>query len=67
MAFLVDSCRVSVVVARAGSKAERAERAGMHAFREAGAPEYVNYALWWIGMANTIFLLDLYGECINSG
>jgi hypothetical protein len=65
MAFLVDVC--GVLVAGGRSTAERAERAGMHAFREAGAPEYANYALSWIGMANTIFLADLYGECINSG
>jgi hypothetical protein len=26
----------------------------------AGAPNYYNYALSWIGMANTKFLLDLY-------
>jgi hypothetical protein len=29
------------------------------------APEYSNYALSWIGMANTKFLFDLYLEGIN--
>jgi hypothetical protein len=45
---------------------ESKQRSGSHAFREAGAPKCSNYALSWIGMANTIFLADLYAECING-
>jgi hypothetical protein len=36
-----------------------------HGLRASGAPECSNYALSWIGMANTIFLVDLYSKCIN--
>jgi hypothetical protein len=39
---------------------------GPHGMRESGAPNYSNYALSWIGMANTKFLLDLYLEGINK-
>jgi hypothetical protein len=31
-----------------------------------GAPNKSNYALSWIGMANTKFLLDLYEQGINT-
>jgi hypothetical protein len=36
-----------------------------HGLRAGGAPKCSNYALSRIGMANTIFLVDLYFECIN--
>jgi hypothetical protein len=36
-----------------------------HGLREGGAPKCSNYALSRIGMANTIFLVDLYPEPIN--
>jgi hypothetical protein len=40
--------------------------ADLHGMRASGAPNKSNYALSWIGMANTKFLLDLYPEGINA-
>jgi hypothetical protein len=50
----------------AGSAGEAWTCWAPHGMRDSGAPKCSNYALSWIGMANTKFLLDLYLQGING-